>query len=103
MKLVYLSEIVNIVANVNKAREVIVRPSDTGIEISVYFDLDHYQTFSVELENENKEELAKYIAGEIATLWEKDMAIDVKQLIEFVSRKMNYEKKKTEKSEGDNT
>ena len=81
------------VVDLSKAREVTVTVAKGVVQIAVIFDLAHYETFLTKVEDVNDVTMEQYLLKEIAEQWERNVAYELNQFIEFVKRRIEREKR----------
>ena len=62
-------------------------------QITVVFDPIHYETFLTKVEDVNEVTMEQYLLREIAEQWDKNVAYELNQFIEFVKRRIEREKR----------
>jgi len=82
------------VVDLSKAREVTVTVTEGVVQIAVIFDLMHYETFLTKVEDVNDVTMEQYLLKEIAEQWDKNIAYELNQFIEFVKRRIERERKR---------
>ena len=81
------------VVDLSKAREVTVTVTEGVAKITVVFDPIHYQTFLTKVEDVDEVTMEQYLLKEIAEQWERNVAYELNQLIEFVKRRIERERR----------
>jgi len=81
------------VVDSSKAREVTVTVTEGVAQITVVFDPIHYETFLTKVEDVNEVTMEQYLLREIAEQWDKNVAYELNQLIEFVKRRIEREER----------
>ena len=81
------------VADLSKAREVIVTVTKSRVQVNVMFSLEHYVTFETEVKDVDDKTMEQYLTKEIAEQWERNVAYELNQFIEFVKRRIEREKR----------
>jgi len=81
------------VVDSSKAREVTVTVTEGVAQITVVFDPIHYETFLTKVEDVNEVTMEQYLLREIAEQWDKNVAYELNQFIEFVKRRIEREER----------
>ena len=81
------------VVDLSKAREVIVTVTKGRVQVNVMFSLEHYVTFETEVKDVDDRTMEQYLLKEIAEQWDKNVAYELNQLIEFVKRRIEGEER----------
>ena len=81
------------VVDLSKAREVTVTVDRGIVQITAVFDSIHFESFITKVENVDDKVMEQYLLREVADLWERNMAVELDQLIEIVKRRIESSKK----------
>jgi len=82
------------VVDLSKAREVIVTVTKGRVQVNVMFSLEHYVTFETEVKDVDDRTMEQYLLKEIAEQWERNVAYELNQFVEFVKRRIERERKR---------
>ena len=58
------------------------------------FSLEHYVTFETEVKDVDDRTMEQYLLKEIAEQWERNVAYELNQFVEFVKRRIERERKR---------
>ena len=81
------------VVDLSKAREVAVTVDKGIVQITAVFDSIHFESFITKVENVDDKVMEQYLLREVADLWERNMAVELDQLIEIVKRRIESSEK----------
>ncbi|MCD6148684.1 hypothetical protein J7J18_04885 [bacterium] len=81
------------VVDLSKAREVTVTVDKGVVQITVTFDPIHFEAFITKVENVDDKVMEQYLLSEIAEQWERNVAVELDQLIEIVKKRIESSKK----------
>jgi len=81
------------VVDISKAKEVTVTVDKGIVQITAVFDSIHFEAFVTKVENVDDKVMERFLLKEIAEQWEKNMAVELDQLIEIVKRRIESSKK----------
>lgn len=81
------------VVDISKAKEVTVTVDKGTVQITVTFDPIHFEAFITKVEDVDDKVMEQYLLREIAEQWEKNVAYELNQFVEFVKRRIERERR----------